>query len=73
MTFIGDFVYLYMTKQTCMQHVFYRPIYGSVPRTYNGTLSLFSSNKPRVVLKAVQYLSLINLIKPTTVYILAYH
>ena len=38
-----------MTKQTCMQHVFYRPIHGSVPRTYNGTLSVFSSNKPRVV------------------------
>ena len=32
-----------------MQHVFYRPIYGTVPRAYNGTLSVFPSNKPRVV------------------------
>ena len=44
-----DFVYLYITKQTCMQHVFYRPIYGTVPGAYNGTLSVFPSNKPRVV------------------------
>ena len=36
--FIRDFVYLYITKQTCMQHVFYRPIYGTAPRAYNGTL-----------------------------------
>ena len=32
-----------------MQHVFYRPIYGTVPGAYNGTLSVFPSNKPRVV------------------------
>ena len=24
-----------------MRHVFYRPIYGTVPRAYNGTLSVF--------------------------------
>ena len=48
-TFLRDFVYLYITKQTCMQHVFYHPIYGTVPRAYNGTLSVFPSNKPRVV------------------------
>ena len=33
-----------------MQHVFYRPTYGAVPRAYNGPLSVFpSANKPRVV------------------------
>ena len=32
-----------------MQHVFYRSIYGTVPRAYNETLSVFPSNKPRVV------------------------
>ena len=32
-----------------MRHVFYRPIYGTVPCAYNGTLSVFPSNKPRVV------------------------
>ena len=32
-----------------MRHVFYRPVYGTVPRAYNGTLSVFPSNKPRVV------------------------
>ena len=48
-TFLRDFVYLYITKQTCMQHVFYHPIYGTVPRACNGTLSVFPSNKPRVV------------------------
>ena len=30
-----------------MQHVFYRSIYGTVPRAYNETLSVFPSNKPR--------------------------
>ena len=48
-TFLRVFVYLYITKQTCMQHVFYHPIYGTVPPAYNGTLSVFPSNKPRVV------------------------
>ena len=32
-----------------MQHVFYLPMCGTVPRAYNGTLSVFPSNKPRVV------------------------
>ena len=32
-----------------MYHVFYRPIYGIVPRAYNGTLGVFPSNKLRVV------------------------
>ena len=32
-----------------MYHVFYRPIYGIVPRAYNGTLGVFPSNKPRFV------------------------
>ena len=27
-------------QTTCMRHVFYRPIYGTVPRAYNGTLSV---------------------------------
>ena len=37
-------------QTTCMRHVFYRLIYGTVPRAYNGTLSVcFLSNKPRVV------------------------
>ena len=40
LTFISYFVYLYMTKQACMLHVFYRPIYSTVPRAYNGTLSV---------------------------------
>ena len=31
---------LYITKQTCMPHMFYRPIYGTVPHPYNGTLSV---------------------------------
>ena len=48
-TFLRDFVYLYITKQTCMQHVFYHPIYGTVPHAYNRTLSVFPFNKPRVV------------------------
>ena len=33
-----------------MRHVFYRPIYDTVPRAYNGMLSVFPSNKPRVVI-----------------------
>ena len=37
LTPISDFVYLYISKQSCMRHVFYRPIYGIVPRAYNGT------------------------------------
>ena len=28
-----------------MQHVFYRPIYGIVPRAYDRTLSVFPSNQ----------------------------
>ena len=32
-----------------MQHVLYRPIYGTAPRAYNGMLSAFPFNKPRVV------------------------
>ena len=48
LTFVSDFVYLYITKQACMRHVFYRPIYGTVPRAYNGTLCVFLSNKRRV-------------------------
>ena len=32
-----------------MQHVFYRPIYGTALRACNETLSVFPSNKPRVV------------------------
>ena len=32
-----------------MQHVYYRPVYGTVPRAYNRALSVFPSNKPRVV------------------------
>ena len=31
-----------------MQHMFYRPIYGTVPRPYNGTLSVAPYNKTRV-------------------------
>ena len=34
------FVYLYITKQ---------PVYGTVPRAYNETLSVFPSYKTRVV------------------------
>ena len=32
-----------------MRHVFYRPMHGTVPCAYNGTFSVFPSNKPRVV------------------------
>ena len=32
-----------------MQHMFYRPLYGTVPHEYNGTLSVFPSNKLRVL------------------------
>ena len=46
--FISDFV-IFHNQTTCMRHVFYRPIYGTVPRAYNGTLSVFLSKKPRVV------------------------
>ena len=35
-----DFVYLYITKQTCMRHVFYSAIYGTVTRAYNGKLGV---------------------------------
>ena len=42
-------VYLYIIKQTCMQHMFYRLMYGTAPRAYNRTLSVFPSSKPRVV------------------------
>ena len=38
-TQMRNFVCLYITKQTCMRHVFYRPMYASVPRTYNGMLN----------------------------------
>ena len=32
-----------------MRDVFYRPIYGTVPRANNKTFNVFLSNKPRVV------------------------
>ena len=33
-----------------MRHVFYRPIYGTVPDAYNGKMSVcFFSNEPRAV------------------------
>ena len=37
---MSDFVYLYRTKQTCMRHVFHRPIYGTIPCAFNGTSSV---------------------------------
>ena len=46
---LRDLAYLYITKQSCTQHVFYRPIYGTAPRAYDEKLSVFHSNKPRVV------------------------
>ena len=32
-----------------MQHMFYRLMYGTAPRAYNRTLSVFPSSKLRVV------------------------
>ena len=32
-----------------MRHMFYHPIYSTVPHAYNRTLSVFPSNKLRVV------------------------
>ena len=37
---MSDFIYLHIIKHTCMWHVFYRSIHGTVARTYNGTFNV---------------------------------
>ena len=48
--FISNFVYPYIAKLTCMRHVFYRPIYGTILTCLQrDILCVFPRNKPRVV------------------------